>query len=50
MALNEGSLRRTDGATDFDKYRIEPAQPLTPDLFVPDNVPPPPGVSLKAKA
>jgi hypothetical protein len=24
------------------KYGIEPAQPLTPDLFVPDNVPPPP--------
>jgi citronellol/citronellal dehydrogenase len=34
-----------EGVTAFDKYRIEPAQPLTPDLFVPDNVRPPPAAA-----
>lgn len=37
-----------NGVRDFDQYRIDPAQDLLPDFFVPDDVPPPPGVSLKA--
>jgi citronellol/citronellal dehydrogenase len=37
-----------EGFTDFDQYRVNPSQPLQVDFFVPDNVPPPPGVSLKA--
>jgi hypothetical protein len=36
--------------TEFDKHRVEPLQPLAPNPFVPDNVPPPLGVSLTAKA
>jgi citronellol/citronellal dehydrogenase len=37
-----------EGVTDFDQYRVNPSQPLQVDFFVPDDVPPPPGVSLKA--
>ena len=39
-----------EGVTDFDRYRADPSQPLSPDFFVPDNNKPPPGVSLAAKA
>ena len=34
------------GERDFDRYRVDPTQPLLPDFFVPDG-PPPPGVSLE---
>jgi citronellol/citronellal dehydrogenase len=37
-----------EGVTDFDRYRVNPKQPLQVDFFVPDDIPPPPGVSLKA--
>ena len=37
-----------EGVTDFDQYRVNPSQPLQVDFFVPDNIPPPQGVSLKA--
>jgi citronellol/citronellal dehydrogenase len=37
-----------EGVTDFDQYRVDPSQPLQLDFFVPDNIPPPPTVSLKA--
>jgi citronellol/citronellal dehydrogenase len=39
-----------EGVTDFDQYRVDPAQPLAPDFFVPDAMPPPAGVSLAAKS
>jgi citronellol/citronellal dehydrogenase len=39
-----------EGVTDFDQYRADPSQPLAPDFFVPDEMTPPPGVSLKAQA
>jgi citronellol/citronellal dehydrogenase len=38
----------SEGIIDFDQYRVNSSQPLQVDFFVPDNVPPPPGVSLKA--
>ena len=38
----------SEGITDFDQYRVNPSQPLQVDFFVPDDIPPPPGVSLKA--
>ncbi|HEY1309516.1 MAG TPA: NAD(P)-dependent oxidoreductase [Pseudolabrys sp.] len=38
-----------EGVTDFDRYRVDPSQPLQVDFFVPDNMPAPAGVSLKAK-
>jgi citronellol/citronellal dehydrogenase len=37
-----------EGVTDFDQYRVDPSQPLQVDFFVPDNIPPPATVSLKA--
>jgi citronellol/citronellal dehydrogenase len=39
-----------EGITDFDQYRVDPSQPLQMDFFVPDNCPPPAGVSLDAKS
>src|ERR1035438_184465 len=33
-----------------DLHRVDPSQPLQVDFFVPDAIPPPPGVSLKSKA
>lgn len=38
-----------EGVTDFDRYRVDPSQPLAPDFFVPDHMLPPAGVSLQAK-
>jgi citronellol/citronellal dehydrogenase len=35
-----------EGVTDFDKYRADPTQRLQIDFFVPDDMPPPQGVSL----
>jgi citronellol/citronellal dehydrogenase len=35
-----------EGVTDFDKYRVDPNEPLAPTFFVPDEPPPPPGVSV----
>jgi citronellol/citronellal dehydrogenase len=37
-----------EGVRDFDQYRVDPSEPLMPDFFVPDDIPPPPGVSLAA--
>ena len=35
-----------EGVTDFDQYRADPTQRLQIDFFVPDEMPPPKGVSL----
>ena len=39
-----------EGVTDFDKYRADPTQKLQVDFFVPEDVPPPKGVSLEKLA
>jgi citronellol/citronellal dehydrogenase len=39
-----------EGVTDFDQYRADPTQPLQVDFFVPDEMKPPEGVSLAARA
>jgi len=39
-----------EGVTDFDKYRADPTQRLQIDFFVPDDMPPPKGVSLEKLA
>jgi citronellol/citronellal dehydrogenase len=46
--LIDDTFLAAEGVSDFDRYRVDPAQPLRPDFFVPDNVPPPTGVSLSA--
>src|SRR5665213_2817424 len=37
-----------EGVTDFDHYRVDPTKDLMPDFFVPDSIPLPRGVTLKA--
>jgi citronellol/citronellal dehydrogenase len=32
--------------SDFEKYRVDPSEPLAPTFFVPDDRPPPAGVSV----
>ena len=46
--LIDDSFLYAEGERDFDKYRVDPSQPLMPDFFVPEDNPPPPGVSLAA--
>jgi citronellol/citronellal dehydrogenase len=46
--LIDDTFLTSEGVTDFDRYRVEPSQALQPDFFVPDDMPPPAGVSLKA--
>ena len=46
--LIDDNFLAENGVTDFDQYRVDPAKDLMPDFFVPDDMPPPPGVSLKA--
>ncbi|MGE5534698.1 MAG: short chain dehydrogenase, partial [Acidobacteriota bacterium] len=46
--LIDDTFLAAEGVSDFDRYRVDPAQPLQPDFFVPDDVPPPTGVSLSA--
>jgi citronellol/citronellal dehydrogenase len=47
--LIDDTFLASEGVTDFDKYRADPSQPLSPDFFVPDDSKPPAGVSLAAK-
>jgi citronellol/citronellal dehydrogenase len=35
-----------EGVTDFERYRVDPGEPLQGDFFVPDDIPPPPGVKI----
>ena len=46
--LIDDTFLASEGVTDFDQYRVDPAQPLAPDFFVPDEMKPPAGVSLGA--
>jgi len=46
--LIDDTFLSENGVTDFDRYRVDPAQDLVPDFFVPDSMPPPKSVSLKA--
>ena len=46
--LIDDTFLATEGISDFDQYRVDPSQPLQVDFFVPDNMPPPAGVNLKA--
>ena len=46
--LIDDTFLAAEGVTDFDRYRVNPSQPLQVDFFVPDSIPAPAGVSLKA--
>jgi citronellol/citronellal dehydrogenase len=47
--LIDDTFLASEGVTDFDQYRVDHSQPLQVDFFVPDDRPPPQGVSLGAK-
>jgi citronellol/citronellal dehydrogenase len=48
--LIDDNFLASEGVTDFDRYRVDPSQPLQVDFFVPDSMPPPKGVSLDSKS
>lgn len=39
--LIDDTFMAAEGVADFDRYRADPSQPLTPDFFVPDDIPAP---------
>jgi citronellol/citronellal dehydrogenase len=47
--LIDDTFLAENGVSDFDQYRVDSTQDLLPDFFVPDDMPLPAGVSLKAK-
>jgi citronellol/citronellal dehydrogenase len=47
--LIDDSFLAGEGVTDFDKYRLDPGEPLAGTFFVPDDPPPPAGVSVTGK-
>ncbi|HMF20984.1 MAG TPA: NAD(P)-dependent oxidoreductase [Pseudolabrys sp.] len=48
--LIDDTFLADEGVRDFDQYRVDPSQSLQVDFFVPDNRPPPSGVSLRPKS
>jgi citronellol/citronellal dehydrogenase len=42
--LIDDNFLAEQGVTDFDRYRVDPTQPLAQDFFLPDDIPPPPHV------
>ena len=44
--LIDDSFLYAEGERDFDKYRVDPAEPLMADFFVPESSLPPPGVKI----
>jgi citronellol/citronellal dehydrogenase len=47
--LIDDSFLAAEGVSDFERYRVDPRQPLAPCFFVPDTPPPPPGVAITGK-
>jgi citronellol/citronellal dehydrogenase len=46
--LIDDNFLAENGVTDFERYRVDPTQKLAQDFFVPNNVPPPEGVTVQA--
>ena len=44
--LIDDSFLYAEGVRDFEPYRVDPTRPLMPDFFVPEDMPPPPGVKI----
>jgi len=47
--LIDDSFLAGEGVTDFEQYRVDPAAPLQPDFFVPDDPPAPKGVRVSTE-
>ncbi len=43
--LIDDTFLASEGVTDFERYRVDPKEPLAVSFFVPDAYPPPPGIS-----
>jgi citronellol/citronellal dehydrogenase len=48
--LIDDSFLASEGIADFELYRVDPSKPLALDFFVPDDVPPPPGVVIAGQS
>jgi citronellol/citronellal dehydrogenase len=46
--LIDDNFLAENGVDHFDQYRVDPAQKLAQDFFVPDDIPPPKGVIIEA--
>jgi citronellol/citronellal dehydrogenase len=44
--LIDDNFLAQNGIRNFDRYRVDPTQPLAPDFFVPNEIAPPVGVSV----
>jgi citronellol/citronellal dehydrogenase len=44
--IDDTVLHELGSVTNFAKYSVDPAMPLAPDFFVPEDCPPPPGVTI----
>ena len=44
--LIDDNFLAQNGVRNFDRYRVDPAELLAPDFFVPDEIAPPAGVSI----
>jgi citronellol/citronellal dehydrogenase len=45
----DDTLLYEHGVRDFEKYRVDATHELAPDFFVPDSIPPPPGVTIATR-
>ena len=45
----DDTLLYEHGVKDFEKYRVDKSLELAPDFFVPDSIPPPPGVTIAGR-
>jgi citronellol/citronellal dehydrogenase len=44
--LIDDNFLAANGVRDFDRYRVDPAEELAPDFFVPAEITPPAGVAV----
>jgi citronellol/citronellal dehydrogenase len=45
FCIDDTLLYESGGVMDFERYRVDPSQPLACDFFVPEGIPAPPGVT-----
>jgi len=47
--LIDDTFLASEGITDFERYRVDPSQPLAASFFVPDDIAPPLGVAISGE-